>query len=80
MDTGLFVIDHFDGKTWGWALAKIADPSSSSSFRYGFKTREAAYRFAAGWIKRNRPDLIRAAHAEEREGAKWRKQQRASAA
>jgi len=76
--TGSFVIDNFDGKTWGWALAKVADPSSSNSFRHGFKTREAAYRFAAGWIKRNRPDLIRAAHAEEREGAKWR--QRASAA
>lgn len=47
-------------------------PGVGAGYSYEYSSREAAINFAFGWIRRNRPDLERAATAEAREGIRYR--------
>ncbi len=63
---------------WAWCLSRVGrtppnDDLNDDEDQYRFSSREAAIRFAFGWVARNRPDLERAAVAEAREGLAYRR-------
>lgn len=62
---------------WAWCLSPLGRCPPNENLhpdedQYRFESRETAMKFAFGWIKRNRPDLERAAVAEARDGIRYR--------
>lgn len=72
-----------DGATrWGWTLSPMVGESygrqmEDREFSFEFSSFETARCFAFGWIRRNRPDLERAATQEARDGIHYRSTRRA---
>lgn len=61
---------------WAWTLTDMAYQGQALIHQrecsFEFSSRDAAMRFAFGWIKRNRPDLEAAAVREAKEGIRYR--------
>lgn len=72
-----------DGVTrWAWVLSPMAGEAynrqlEDREFSFEFKSFETARNFAFGWIRRNRPDLERAAVQEAKDGIHYRATRRA---
>ena len=65
-----------DGITrFAWELTRRLAPqddTNETEWEYKFKSYETARNFAFGWIRRNRPDLEKAAKSEALEGIRYR--------
>ncbi|MEN2425946.1 hypothetical protein AA0N74_07890 [Chromobacterium vaccinii] len=65
-----------DGVTrWAWALSPMAGHSAELEDRelsFQYKSQETAQNYALGWIRRNRPDLEKAAVREAQAGINYR--------
>ncbi len=71
---------------WSWRLSVMAGqsdgrirspinetPAGQGEFEYKFETHESCMRMAEGWIRRNRPDLIRIAKNEFAEAMRYQR-------
>lgn len=66
-----------DGVTrWAWALSEAAVGThplpENRECSFEFASREAAIKYAFGWIRRNRPELEKAAVQEAKDGIRYR--------
>lgn len=74
-----------DGVTrYAWALSPMAgEPASSGAedheWSFEYSSHDAARNFALGWLRRNRPELERAAVKEAWAGIRYRATQGADA-
>lgn len=72
-----------DGVTrWAWVLSPMAGEAfnrqlEDREFSFQYKSHDAARNFAFGWIRRNRPDLEKAAVQESKDGIHYRATRRA---
>lgn len=61
---------------WAWILSAMAAPErrdlEEDEFEFRYKSQEAARNYALGWIRKNRPDLQKAAVQEAADGIHYR--------
>lgn len=69
------------GEWFGWRMSSMDEPRrilGPEEDVFKFKDRSAAVRMAEGWIRINRPELVRAAEAEAAEARRYQAARRAA--